>query len=214
MGIRALGAAKGAPGKAGRPCCRLRTRRRCREAGPGACVQLATLSRTPGLQKPTNLYVIPAVPPTSSCPQMPPASLFLSHPAPGPPAKVFKMVFKNPEFTSVISHRNYYRRSPVSLPAVAASAPPSAARVTLPGRDHHAPPQFNGARWLLPWQRGSPWDPEGLLPGPAQHPSHSLHCSAFLELQAFSPAASSARDVLPDTHRYPSLAPSHRCHDQ
>lgn len=100
------------------------------------------------------------------------------------------------------------------LPAVAASAPPSAARVTLPGRDHHAPPQFNGARWLLPWQRGSPWDPGGLLPGPARHPSHSLHCSAFLELQAFSPAASSARDVLPDTHRYPSLAPSHRCHDQ
>lgn len=101
VGIRALGAAKGALGKAGRPCCRLR---RCREAGPGACVQLATLSRTPGLQKPTDLYVIPAVPPTSSCPRMPPASLFLSHSVPGPPAKVFKTVFKNPEFTSIISH--------------------------------------------------------------------------------------------------------------
>ena len=116
VGIRALGAAKGAPGKAGRPCCWLRTRRKCREAGPGACVQLTTPSRTPGLQKPTDLYVIPAVPPTSSCPWMPPASLFLSHPTPGPTAKVFKTVFKNSEFTSVISHLNYYRRSSVGSP--------------------------------------------------------------------------------------------------
>lgn len=38
VGIRAFGAAKRAPGKAGRPCCRLRTQRRCREAGPGAYV--------------------------------------------------------------------------------------------------------------------------------------------------------------------------------
>lgn len=38
VGIRAFGAAKRVPEKAGGPCCQLRTQRRCWEAGPGACV--------------------------------------------------------------------------------------------------------------------------------------------------------------------------------